>query len=141
MPKVHRTITQAQENLKASTSQIPARYKAGVQSADWATPAGSEQAEINYSQGVNEAIANKSRQKGVQEAGNTTWRNGAINKGANVIAQRINDSIQKYGQNFQPILSAMNAASDAAPAKTRDPMQNIDNRMKPVVLAAIAAKK
>ena len=48
---------------------------------------------------------------------------------------------ENYIAQFAPVLAAMNSAADSAPARTRDPMSNIDNRLKPVVNAAIAAKK
>lgn len=141
MAKIHRTIQQAKDNLKAAASLIPARYKQGVSNADWETPTSSAQAEANYQGGIADAIAKGKRIAGVHAAGNQSYRTNAANKGGAVIGTRIVEAIEKYGANMSPILNAMNAASDAAPARTRDPMQNIENRLKPVVAAAIAAKK
>lgn len=136
---VHKTIEQARQNLSDATAKIPARYIASVQKAEWVGPASSSQAEANYQAGVQDAISKKTRVAGIQKVGNQGWRDGAVTKGAAVIAMRITNALPKYVTNFSPILSAMNSAADAAPAPTRDAMQNIETRLKPVVLAAKAA--
>jgi hypothetical protein len=141
MSKIHRTIQTASANLGQAAANIPARYTAGVNAADWATPASSAQAEANYAAGVQKAVTNKTRAAGVNRVGNSAWRAAAVAKGAPVIGSRITASLQKYQTNFQPILSAMNAAADAAPARTLDPVANIQSRLIPVVQAAIAAKQ
>lgn len=138
---VHRTIQEAKDNLKQAAPNIPARYKAGVSKAEWEAPASSAQAETNYQGGVADAIAKGSRIAGIHRTGNAGYRTAAANKGGAVIGTRIAEAIEKYGQAFAPVLSAMNSAADAAPAPTRDAMTNIENRLKPVVMAAIAAKK
>lgn len=141
MAKVHRTIQEAKDNLKTSTSIIPARYKAGVSKANWEAPATTDQSEANYQGGVADAMAKDKRRSGIHKTGDTGWRTAAVDKGGAVIGTRIAAAIEKYGAGMAPVLSAMNAASDSAPARTRDAMQNIENRLKPVVNAAIAAKK
>ena len=141
MAKVHRTIQQAKDNLKSAAPMIPARYKEAVSKAEWEGPASSPQSEANYQGGVADAIAKGSRIAGIHRAGNAGYRLGASTKGAAVIGTRIAEAIEKYGAAFAPVLGAMNAASDAAPPRTRDPMTNIEQRLKPVVMAAIAAKK
>ena len=140
MAKVHRTIQQATANLSAAAPNIGARYTTGVNAADWAGPAASDQAEANYAAGVQAAVTAKSRAAGVQKAGNSKWRNNSVAKGASVIGARIQASLSLYTTNFQPVLNAMNAAADAAPPRTLDPVANIANRLVPVVKAAIAAK-
>jgi len=141
MAKVHRTIQDAKDNLKAAAPNIPARYKSAVSKADWEAPTSSSQSEENYQAGVADAIAKGTRVAGIHRAGNAGWRTNAMDKGGAVIGTRIAAAIEKYGAAFAPVLSAMNSAADAVPPKTRDPMQNIELRLKPVVLAAIAAKK
>ena len=42
---VVKTIDEARANFENAIGYIPDRYASGVQKADWATPAGSEQAE------------------------------------------------------------------------------------------------
>lgn len=141
MAKVHKTVDEAAKHLGESVSVIPGRYKEATGKAEWEEPASSEQSEVNYGAGVAEAVAEGRRVSGIHKAGNTKYRKGCADKGAGVIATRITASLGLYRTEFAPILGAMNAASDAAPARTRDPMANIDQRLKPVVAAAIAAKK
>jgi len=141
MAKVHRTIAEAKENLKAAASSIPARYRSGIAKADWENPATSDQSESNYQAGVADALAKDKRRLGIHAAGNAGWRAAADKKGGAVIGTRIAEALEKYGAGFQPVLAAMCAAADSAPARTRDPMANIESRLKPVVAAAIAAKK
>jgi len=141
MSKVHKTVDEAAKHLGESVSVIPGRYKEATAKAAWEEPASSPQSELNYSAGVSEAIAEGRRVSGIHRAGDTKYRKGCAEKGAGVIGTRITAALGIYRTEFSPILGAMNAASDAAPPRTRDPMANIDARLKPVVAAAIAAKK
>jgi len=141
MAKIHRTIQEAKDNLKQAAPTIAARYKAGVGKAEWEGPASSPQAEQNYQDGLADSIAKGKRASGIHRVGNAGYRTNAVNKGGAVIGTRIAESIEKYGQGFAPILAAMNAAADSTPPRTRDAMTNIDQRLKPVVQAAIAAKQ
>ena len=131
-----RTIQQAASNLQASVSLIPARYRQGVEGADWATSAGSESAEQLYATKVQEAIAQKRRQRGVQRVGNEAWRAAALNNGAPIIGSRITASIGKYQTNFGPVLDAMTRAASSLKPKTGDLATDIANRVTPVAQAA-----
>lgn len=139
MPKVHKTVQEAKQHLSDSTATIGARYKAATAKADWEAPASSPESERNYVEGVNEAIAAGSRIAGIRKAGNAKYVKGTSEKGAPIIGGRITAALADYEREFSPILSAMNAASDAAPPRTRDYLANIQNRLVPVVKAAKAA--
>jgi len=141
MPKIHKTIADARANLEAAIAFIPDRYKRATSRAIWAEPAASDQARANYEAGVMEAIAEGRREAGIREAGDAKYRKGTAEKGARVIGERIRAALGDYERFFKPVLDAMCAAADAAPPRTRDPMVNIDQRLKPVVSAAIGAKK
>lgn len=136
-----KTIAQAVENLRAvaSTQIIGQRYIAGVQGADWQGPASSPQTAQNWANGVQQAISDGRYASGIQRVSNADWRTAAEQKGGPVIAQRVLGAVQKYQQNFGPILSAMNNAAGGLPARTTSPSQNIQNRMVPVVRAAVEA--
>ena len=136
MPKVHKTIQEAGQHLSDASTTIGPRYAAATARADWEGPSSSREAEANYSEGVNEAIAKGSRVQGIRNAGNTKYQKGCADKGASVIGQRVKAARGEYEQSFGPVLSAMNSAADAAPAKTRDFRANINNRLVPVVEAA-----
>lgn len=136
-----KTIQQAAENLRQVASQgiIGPRYIAGVRAADWQTAASSAQAEQNYAAGVQAAVAEGRRRAGIMEVSNEQWRTAAEQKGGAVIGQRILGAIDKYTRGFGPILSAMNSAASSLPPRTTSPSQNIQNRMVPIVRAAVEA--
>lgn len=136
---VRKNIDQAAVNLESSISLIPERFEMGVKDANWKTAAESAQAEANYAAGTQKAIANKSRQKAISKVSNEEWKNKTITLGKARIGEGIRANLQKYKDKFAPVLTAMNAAAASAPPRTVDPMANIDNRLKKVVAAAIAA--
>lgn len=134
-----RTIQEARANFIAAAPLVAERYRNGVNRADWESAASSQQAEANYSQGVQRAIQRGTRIQGIQRAGNQTWRNGATQKGAPVIGQRMQEAADKYVQNFTPIKQAIDNAVAQLPPRTLDPSQNVQNRVLPVVMAAFNA--
>ena len=138
---VQKDISIAKANLDASTSFIPERYAQGVQGADWKTNAGSDQAEKNYAAGVNQAVAEKSRMKGISKVSNEEWKNHSMNEGKQRIASGIKANLDKYEKNFGPVLNAVNAVAKSLPPRTTDAMQNIDARLKKIVQTAINASK
>tara|TARA_Y100000310_G_scaffold335926_1_gene419174 strand:- start:4005 stop:4439 length:435 start_codon:yes stop_codon:yes gene_type:complete len=133
MSRVPKPLSEARTNLEQSIPNIQGRYEAGVNRADWVGAASSDQAETNYSQGVAEAVRTKSRAAGVRRAGNQGWLDGAVNKGALVIGQRIQDSLDKWETNFGRVYQHVERLVPTLPAKTRDANSNIDRRLKPVV--------
>lgn len=134
-----KTIQQAAENLRNVAPLIGARYTIGINNADWQGPASSEQAEQNWGQGVQRAIASGARREGILAVSNQQWQTAATTKGAPVIGQRIVDSISKYSQNFGPILQAIGAVSQNLPPRTASASQNVTNRLLPVIRAAMEA--
>lgn len=141
MPKVHKTIAEARKHLGEAVSVIPARYIAATAKADWEGPATTDQAEANYVAGLAESQAADRRRSRMREAGNAKYKIGCEKKGGVVIGSRITAALADYEREMAPILSAMVSAADAAPPRGRDAMANIDARLKPVVQAAIAAKR
>lgn len=136
---VRKTIDQAAVNLESSISLIPDRYEMGVKGASWQAAAASQQAEANFAAGIQKAIGNKSRQKGVAKVSDEEWRNKTITLGKQRIGEGIRANLDKYKTRFNPVLQAMNNAAASAPPRTVDAMANIDNRLKRVVQAAINA--
>ncbi len=132
---VHKTVDEAAENLDKAAAYIPERYKKGVGKADWAGPAGSDEAEANFAGAMTEVIAEKSHQKGIRETDNAFWQKQSADKGGAVIGARIKAAIPRYKTNIRDTMNAAIAASDAAPPKTRDWRENIANRLIPVVEA------
>lgn len=132
---VMKTADQAKANFQSSISYIPSRYTAGVQAADWLTPAKSNAAEQNYADGVSKAVANKTRQRAISNLSNDDWKNAAVTKGAPIIGTRIQNALDKWMANWSPIYSKVQTAVQALPPKTIDYMANINNRLVPTVKA------
>jgi len=130
-----KTVEEAKANFQNSISYIPSRYSAGVQKADWLTPAKSDASERNFADGVGKAVANKTRQKKISAMSNDDWKSASIAKGAPIIGSRIQSALDKWAQNFSPIYSKVQTTVAALPPSTTDFMQNINNRLVPTVKA------
>lgn len=113
----------------------------GVESADWAGAVRRPETEQNWAAGVTRAAGEQAYSKGVQRVSNEEWRRMAASKGAASIAQGMTLGADKYQRRFAPVLSAMNDAAKSLPPRSQDPNANIDNRLKPIVQAAIEAAK
>jgi len=124
-----KTKEEARANLEASVAYIPDRYKAGVARADWATPAGSDQAEKNFADSMAKAISKKTRQLRVKAVSNSEWQSKAVEKGGAVIGQRIRDSIDKQSAKWSPIYDRVVSDIARMPARTVDFRTNITNRV------------
>jgi len=124
-----KTKEEAKANLEASVSYIPERYKAGIARADWATNAGSDQAEKNFADAMSAAIAAKRRQTKVKAVSNTDWQNAAAVKGGAVIGTRIRESIEKQSARWSPIYDRVTADVARLPARTVDFRSNVTNRV------------
>ena len=129
---VRKTIEQARTNLEGALVIIPARYRAGVETADWAGPAGSDAAEKMWGEAMTKAIAEKSRQAGIKKVSNEEWKAKA-REAADLLATRLRGALDKYATVFGPILSRINAKAAALPPKTIDYRANITARLIPIV--------
>ena len=130
---VTKTKEEARANFEASIAYIPERYALGIRKADWATNAGSDQAEKNYAANVQKAIAAKRRQTAVKKVSNTDWQNAAIEKGAPIIGDRIRGALDKWASTWGPMYDQVVSKVGTLPAKTTDFRANINNRLVPVV--------
>ena len=130
---VLKTKEEARANFEASIGYIPDRYRAGVSKADWIPPAKSDAAEKNFADGISKAISNKTRQKAIASMSNEDWRNGAINKGAPIIGERIRASLSTWAANWGPMYDQVASRVAALPSRTTDFRANINNRLVPVV--------
>ena len=124
-----KTKEEARANLEASVAYIPDRYKAGVARADWATPAGSDQAEKNFAAKMGEVIAKKTRQLKIKAVSNSEWQSRAIEKGGAVIGERIRNSVDKQAAKWGPIYDRVVSDVARLPSRTVDFRTNITNRV------------
>lgn len=124
-----KTKEEARANLEASIAYIPDRYKAGVSRADWATPAGSDQAERNYADKMSQVIAKKTRQSRIKAVSNATWQSAAMEKGGAVIGARMRDALEKQAAKWAPIYDRVVSDIARLPARTVDFRTNVTNRV------------
>ena len=124
-----KTKEEARANLEVSITYIPDRYKAGVGRADWATPAGSDQAEKNFADSMSRAIAKKARQLAVKKVSNAEWQSVASVKGGAVIGERIRGALDKQAAKWGPIYDRVVADVGRLAPKTVDWRANITNRV------------
>jgi len=118
------------ENFITGAGQAPARYKKGVARADWQTPAGSEEAESNFASGISEAVAAKSRQKGIQNISNAAWQQKASGPGAERIGKGMRDAAPKQAANWAESRAFLESVT--LPARTRNATENVQNRSIPI---------
>lgn len=136
-----KNITQAKENYAQSISLVGPRYTQGVQGADWASAVKTSQANANWKDGVAKAAQADRWHAAVEKVSNEEWKSRAISKGANSIGEGMRMGQDKYAKNFQPVLDAIKTAVDGLQPRTTDVMSNIENRLKPVAMAAHRAGK
>lgn len=135
MEEMAKSTEQAKANLEASIPLIPERYKRGVMTADWEGPASSDASEMAWGAGVQRAIAAKTRQRKIREVGNAFWQSQASTKGAAAIGEGIRRGLNRYQTNFGRVYQSFLSLVGSLPAKSPDPMANVDARLKPVVRA------
>lgn len=128
-----KTKEEAKANFEASIGYIPDRYKTGVSKADWLTPAKSDAAEKNYADGVGKAVSQRTRQKEISKLSNEDWKNGAVNKGAPIIGERIRGALNDWAAAWGPMYDQVVSRVAALPPKTIDWRANINNRLVPTV--------
>lgn len=124
---------------QAYESAIPVvagRYKTGVEGTNnW------KQAAVDgqglYVQRMQDASVLARREKGLSKVSDQDWKAAALNKGVSRIGAGMQAGSAKQAANYEPIRSALEGVT--LPARTADPMANIDARVKPIVQAAINA--
>lgn len=86
-------------------------YKTGVQNPrqSWATATAA--AENSYTQGVQKAISEKRFAKGVQKAGDSKWREGALTKGADRFASGVAAAKDRYQSQMQKVVAVIESVS------------------------------
>lgn len=135
-----KSAAQIDANYKAAIGRVPAAYKAGVQATgDWQEKASSAAAEDLWKQKIAEAAAANRRQKAVSAVSNAEWQSKAANVGSARIGQGMTANADKRTRNHEPYRSAIEGTS--LPARSADPMANVDQRVKPIVAALVATKK
>jgi len=138
MVKVKDTTT-AKANYAGSSSEAVRRWKQEIPKAEWKAASLSAGAVDLHRVKTIEALDAGRREKGIEAVSDAEWRSRTLSKGGSTMASAMNQSADKWAAKTQPYLDAMKSVD--LPAKTADPMQNIDNRQKPVVQALVDTKK
>jgi hypothetical protein len=94
------------------------KYQTGVKSAgtDWEQNAKSDASEAAYAAGVQNAISQKSRQKGLANVTGAQWANTAADIGARNYTGAAERAAQNYAVQLPNVLTAGDAAKAAARA-------------------------
>jgi len=92
-----------------------------------------------YAQKVQEAIANRSRVKGLEKVTDEDWRKAALDKGVARIGAGMQAAVEDQKKGYAPYHAALSGLS--LPARTADGMANLTNRAGAVVKTMIDTKK
>jgi len=125
-------------NWRGAIGSVPARYKAGIMKAD-NTIENAIAAEDLYAAKVQEAIANKSRVKGLQKTSTAEWKQRASELGSARIAAGMTAAEPKFKKGMSEVLNTIESVSIGE--RTADPMANVDARVKPLVRALYDMKR
>lgn len=117
---------------------VPASYKAGIDATQgWKAAAlGGQQL---YEERMRDPQVLGKRARSLEKVNEQDWKNKASTIGSTRIAAGMQANSQKQADNYEPIAEALRGVS--LPTRSADPMQNIDNRVKPIVQAAVNAAK
>jgi hypothetical protein len=140
MPQVRvKDNSTIQANYIAGANRAQTPYQNAVKVADAITPGTTDQAEQNYATATQAAIAAKSRQSQLRKISVTDWQTAAATKGGPRIGPGMVAGAPKQIKNVAPYLDVIRNYD--YPAKTLDPGQNIDNRVKGPAIALATLKK
>lgn len=89
------------------TPQRAGEYEDGIKNPKKSWQQSTEDAAESYEAGVQEAISNKSFQKGVAEAGDGKWREGALSKGVGRWPEGVRKGGDAYRNGFAPFHSVI----------------------------------
>lgn len=125
-----------EQAYRSAIPVVSGRYKTGVEGTqNW------KQAAIDgqglYVQRMQDQSVLARREKGLAKVSDADWKNNALNKGVSRIGPGMEAGAAKQAAGYEPIRVALEGVTLVP--RTTDPMQNIDNRVKPIVQAAVNA--
>ena len=128
---------QIQKNYADAAGTAGSRYSDAIDAVAWQAPATAGQA--LYVQQMTNAEVLKRRATGIAKVPDAEFKAAMREKGAPVIAGRMAAAAPKMAAKFAPFKAAIEGTS--IPARVADPIQNVTNRLIPIVKALVAAKK
>lgn len=129
--------TQIEQNYRNSAGKAGTNYAAAIDGIVWQGEA-LEGQDLYVQQMQNPEVLNR-RASGIAKVSDSEFKRALREKGAPVIAGRMTAASGKMAQNFAPYRAALEGVS--LPPRSADPMQNVDNRVKPIVQAMVDTKK
>ena len=119
-----------------SIGSVPGAYKAGIEATQgWKDAALAGQG--LYEQRMTDPQVLARRRNALAKTNEQDWKSAASQVGSQRIASGMQAGAQKQADNYEPIAEALRSVN--LPARTGDAMSNIDNRVKPIVQAAMNA--
>lgn len=106
MPKVREGIGAKWVRRAGSATE---EYKLGVQQPTAPWKASTLAAAATHTQALQQAIANKSFEKGVARSSDQSWQEGALKKGADRFAPGVAAAEESYNQGFEPYKQVINS--------------------------------
>lgn len=129
--------SQIENNYRNAAGKAGSNYAASIDAITWQAEAQAGQA-LYVQQMQNPEVLDR-RSKGIGKVSDTHFKQALRDKGAPVIAGRMQAAAGKMAQGFAPYRAALEGVS--LPPRSADPMQNVDNRVKPIVQAMVDTKK
>lgn len=108
MPKVKSNFASKWARV---TPQRTEDYQQGVQNPKSSWQSATLAAAGNQAAGVQQAIADKRFEKGVQKAGDQTWQTGALTKGVSRFGEGVQVSQDKYATAFAPFAQVIESTT------------------------------
>jgi len=113
------------ERIASKWSEVtPGRageYQSGIQAPRRSWAQATSSAQENYNAGVQEAISRSAFGKGVDKAGDSAWREGALQKGVSRWPQGVRLGKNKYQAGFAPYHSTLSGLSLSPRGPKGDP--------------------
>lgn len=131
-------LAQVQKNWEGSIARVPSAYKDGVAGASNVIAKGVA-AESLYQEKLQESFATNRRATNLAKVTDAEWKSAAMDKGARRIGEGMTKASGKFNKGIANVLTTIQGVTIAP--RTSDPMQNVDNRVKPIVAALAAMKK
>jgi hypothetical protein len=117
------------DRYNQSIANVPDRYKKGVQNTTGWKDSALKGQDLYETQMQNRAVLQR-RKAGLEKVSEDDWKKNAAEKGATRIGAGMQASAAKREANFEPFRKAIEEIN--LPARTADPMANIDARVKPI---------
>lgn len=108
-----KTPEQIAEKYQRGVAGAGQDYAAGVQNPSRSWSQATQQGAARWRAGIQQAIQNKTFERGVQAAGDGKWQQAAVNKGAQRYQAAAGEAAASYSQVAGRIMAAANAAQSA----------------------------